>query len=521
MNASITHQRGRRADGQPISSALMLWVVRRQQPLGFFGLAALTTLAWWPYFSAPLHLDAGGYALAAYWWARGETLYADLSITRPQGIFVIFRLLQAIGLGDARGVHIAGAACCFLCALALRWIAGRVWGATVGLVAASLFSLLVPALEGGTVNAELFMLLPLLLGLAALIAADGPSVQPKARLALLALSGVLAAAALLVKPAGVVAVPLALAWIVRRGWQFRHRGTAAVEYVVFLVAFAVGLLPAFVHGLITVPDRYLHDVYLYRVGQDSVAANGFFNQAFLLVWNSLYVVARVPILLLAGVGLWLARYLPASQRDLLWLWMATALTGVALGGNWFPHYFQQVLPPAAVAVAVSGQHIIYSMRSWWRIALQGFGLTGIVQLVVVAASLYWPSADSGKFFVSTEYPLYTPSATSAALGAYIRERTTPDERIYVVYSNADLYYLIERRPAARWLYPRELGLIRGAFDEQVARIANPRTAPAYIIAAQPLDAFGLDPDGALRAVVARDYQLETTIGGLPIYRRGK
>ena len=96
--------------------------------------------------------------------------------------------------------------------------------------------------------------------------------------------------------------------------------------------------------------------------------------------------------------------------------------------------------------------------------------------------------------------------------------TAPGDAIYVAYDRADIYYLSRRYPAARWLYFRELKWTPGAFDEQVARLADPATAPRYVVAAQSFDDYGFDADGALRAVVARDYTLETTIEGVPLYR---
>ena len=53
-----------------------------------------------PYLDVPISADEGGYATAAYWWARGDTLYQNITITRPQGIFVVFRLIEALGLGS-------------------------------------------------------------------------------------------------------------------------------------------------------------------------------------------------------------------------------------------------------------------------------------------------------------------------------------------------------------------------------------------------------------------------------------
>ena len=58
--------------------------------------------------------------------------------------------------------------------LFLLVVVRRVWGRAIGLGAAAIFSLIMatPYLQGPTANAELFLLLPLLLGLLFLLCAD-------------------------------------------------------------------------------------------------------------------------------------------------------------------------------------------------------------------------------------------------------------------------------------------------------------------------------------------------------------
>ena len=66
--------------------------------------------------------------------------------------------------------------------------------------------------------------------------------------------------------------------------------------------------------------------------------------------------------------------------------------------------------------------------------------------------------------------------------------------------------------AVRLLYFHELKRMPGAFEGQVARLADGATAPRYVEGGHEFDARGLDRDGALRAVVARDHTPEATIG---------
>src|SRR6187455_2375872 len=72
-------------------------------PLAVVGLMLGSVLLWLPSLSAPLDIDAACYAVAAHWWAQGGGLYHNFTITRPQGIFVVFRLIEMAGLGSVAG----------------------------------------------------------------------------------------------------------------------------------------------------------------------------------------------------------------------------------------------------------------------------------------------------------------------------------------------------------------------------------------------------------------------------------
>ena len=109
------------------------WVAVAALAIGAFALRL-------PYLGVPLSADEGGYATAAYWWARGDTLYDAITITRPQGIFVVFRALDALGLGSPYGIHLVAALWAAASALALLALAARLWGRGIGLGAAALYA---------------------------------------------------------------------------------------------------------------------------------------------------------------------------------------------------------------------------------------------------------------------------------------------------------------------------------------------------------------------------------------------
>jgi hypothetical protein len=373
-----------------------------------------------------------------------------------------------------------------------------------------------PWLEGYSANAELFMTLPLLAGVWALVRSDSyPLADRRARGWLFA-SGVAGAVALLIKPSAVALFPLAALWLHRR---WRTEGRPSRSWVAaecwLLLGWVAGLLPALAHGLSTVPDRYLDAVLLYRLGQDSAVGGSLDHQFAYFTTNSLYILGHAPILLLTPLGLRVAAHDDdRRRRDLLLLWITTAFAGVALGGNWFVHYYQQLLPPAAIAVALGARYLVRRPVTHIRFAAAcGAG----VALVITFGSLFRAPVTG---VAASDLPEWEPGVSAAApVAAYLAAHAASSDSLYVVYDHADIYYLSRLRPAARWLHYRELAWTPGAFEEQVARIANPATAPRYIVAAQAFDRFGFDASGDLRAVVTRDYRLDATIAGVPIYER--
>lgn len=491
--------------------------------LGAAALGLGTFVVWLAYLDAPLDVDVGVYATVAYWWARGDVLYQHITTDRPQGIFVVFRAIEAFGLGSLRGIHLAAAIYATLTTLALLVVASRAWGRAIGMGAAALFSLVMatPYLQGPTANAELFMLLPSLISLDLLLRSETRPPSDRLGLVYLFVSGLLGAVALLVKPPGFAVVVLAVLWITRR-WQ--EEGTSWHAWLraeaALVGGFLAGILPAVAHGLFIAPDRYLYAVFLYRFSVLSIAATPLSAQLYAFLVILFYIIIHFPVLLLTPLGLFAIRR-DARRRDLLWLWLITSLGGASLGGNWYPHYFQQLLPPLSVAAVLALRSLMRPLKTsrtvlqWCWSALRVAAVLSLVYLLLSLVRVLFPSSDQSRLVIDHTFP---PMATRE-VASYLRKHTAPEDTIYVAYGQGDIYFRSRRRPAARWLHANEIRRIPGAFDEQVARLADPASAPRYIVEAQDFARWGLDADGRLRALVARDYVLETTIEGIPLYRR--
>ena len=353
--------------------------------------AAIAVLVRAPFFFWPLISDEGGYAYTAYWWFRGLTLYSDeLWFDKPQGIFVVYKLGSLL-FGDATwAIRLWGALWAAGTTVAVWLVARRLLDRHAAVVAALLYAVFSAHthIEGFTANAETFMVLPATLSAYFLLRG-----QPLA-------AGLMASAAVVLKPSGGSAVLLGVAWL---AYLRADRGA----WLRFLLAGLSLPLVSVLHGALTAgPREYLDAVVLQRI--NTPRPNPFV--AARRVWL-VTLPLWAPLALLARFGI---PRLMRRERVFLLLWLASALAGMALGGNWWEHYFIQLMPPLTVAAAPGLVYLWRStaVRRWTAIAL-------LLAPVYVAAAFVRPGPELGSW-VLFRRDAYLVAEDAAA---YIRERT--------------------------------------------------------------------------------------------------
>ena len=135
----------------------------------------------WRYLFTPITADEGGYLAVARAWGRGKVLYRDVWVDRPQGLVLLFRIWNDIGLGSPVGVRLLAAVACLAGAAAAGCVAQRLVGRRAAWPAALAVALLagIPQSEGFIANAELLSSAMGVVALAALLRAfwgrDRPS----------------------------------------------------------------------------------------------------------------------------------------------------------------------------------------------------------------------------------------------------------------------------------------------------------------------------------------------------------
>jgi 4-amino-4-deoxy-L-arabinose transferase-like glycosyltransferase len=480
--------------------------------------------------------DEGGYAYVAQRWLDGRgTLYDDLWVSRPQGIFLAYSAIFHT-IGDSVVALRIGAWLVGLLTMLVVWRFAVVWkGRHVAKLATLLFAVISasPAIEGFTANAEVFMALPAAGGVMLLWRACKTGWHPRH----LVLAGALIGIAVLMKPSGIVMLPVAYVFALLA--SDASLGAVIRRSLWVTGGFFAALAPAFVHGYIVGWDNFVFAAVTYRLTHQSTATNSVTHHAHALfdlfsrIWP-LIAVALLPLLVRwwaqvdrtvtrtwapgvspARVGI----VSPAGVRPhiqsgeegtvLLRLWLLGCLAGIAMGGDWWFHYLIQIAAPFSIWLAATLLDVrtVLNERGRWLMA------AGIALLLMVPYSVV-AKGDAGDITKAIYgHPGY-PDQVSVA--RYLQEHSPPETPIFIAFDQAALYYLADRPSIYRYLYDQELRALPETQEELIAIIESPNR-PMYIVGTRQVAPFP-DRGQAFWGTVMRYYHVETEVRGVPIYR---
>ena len=459
----------------------------RQTILVVVGLILIAAAVRIPLLGIPLERDEGEYAYIAWRLGHNELPYRDWVDQKPPAVFWTYRAALALPFDPIRAVHLAAllfsaASSCALFFLALRFM-NRFWA----LVAAALFTLLSadPFAQGTAANTEVFMLLPLILSQIALLkAADNPR-----NVLLMIVCGALTGIAIAFKQVAALNWFLLIAlYPIFAGAEKRRRNSLAfAAWSIAGVVAVAGFVAVYFwihHGLTELVDNvFTHNLEyigamtwsdrlqfcsetLTRLGRTEV-----------LAW--IFSAAGLIALIVAGKGKWFA---------FLAGWLITSTIGVSASGYFFPHYFQQLLPPLAL-ISVFGALWLSELRPWKTSWIPG-ALFSLL-LALLPLKTLWPfwfsytSADAvraiypGNFFA--EMPEFA---------ARIAQVTSSEQRVFVFGAEPELLFYAQRVSATRYIFLFPLyGPYRNAREKQIAAADEIQRATPAAAVYVPNDLF--------------------------------
>lgn len=468
----------------------------------------------------PLERDEGLFGYIGQRVVQGEVPYRDVIDHKPPVVYWLYAASQLVVPATPRGVHLFLLAYVLATAGVVFLIARRLWGVAAAAWAGLAFAVLSadPGVQGFSATTEMFLLLPASLSL--LCAVEG--VRP-AKAAWVVASGAFASIACWTKPTAFPIVACAGLYVVFV--SIRADGTRIAKWRIALraglswagggVLVSIGIVGFFfVHHAVAPMLYWVFDYnVLYSAATPlAVVMTSLAVQAWVLVSSN-------PVLVLLAVAagpVFVVRRRPGG-----WLLVGLVLASVAavMPGHAYRHYFAQCVPALALGAGAAAGWLSDRARSGSsRVATVVALMLAIGGIPLLAHGDYYfdqtPTEISRSYFGSNPFP------ESILLGEYIRDRTTPDDSVYIFGSEAQILFYAERRcasslamvyPLTREDFPRYRELQTRVWSEiEAAR-------PAYVLIVDIPTSLGWDGRAdlwlreRLLEYVKEEYQLEAVV----------
>jgi hypothetical protein len=453
----------------------------------------------------PLERDEGDFAYAGQLILRGIPPYKLAYNMKLPGIYGAYALIMALFGESAAGIHL-GLLVVNAATIVIMFLLGRrLLDATAGAVAATCFAFmsLSTSVFGLAAHASHFVMLFVSAGCLLLLRG-----MDSGKFSTLFASGLLFGAAFLMKQPGLLFGVFAMlylcwSWIGKPKMNWSSRAKEAGCYALGLVLPFV--LTCAVLWWAGVFSSFWFWTFSYARQLISIVS---FSQGLEVLRRMVGVVLVGNLLfwILAAVGLamtwWDERV--SRHRAFLASFLVFSILAVCPGMFFQPHYFIFVLPALALlaGVAVSrSRHLLQQDQSIeLLLSLPVFVLFAVALLYsAVMHGPIWFEATPARACDMIYHSQMFPETCDVA--DYIRENTSPDDRIAVLGSEPQIYFLARRLSASGYIfiYPLMLEPQKNALkmhNEMIREIEAAR--PAYVVFANSPWSWGLSTSSQRR-----------------------
>jgi len=430
----------------------------------------------------PLERDEGEYAYAGQLILQGIPPYELAYNMKLPGTYFAYALGMAVFGQTTRGVHLTLLLANSLTLVFIFLLARKLFGATAGVVACASYGImsLSPVVCGTAAHANHFVVL-FAVPATLLLWQAGEFERP----ALLFFSGFLYGLAFLMKQQGI--------WFCLFGWAglawqvISPKAVSRLQFAKAASVFGVGMvLPFGMTCLYLAVAGVFARFWFWAFGY---ARHYVLSDDYRLGWQ--YLVQHLEGTARVSAGFWLLAILalPLALRDrelrrragfAAVFWICSFL-GTATGFIFREHYFILVLPAFAMWVGLA----VGSWRQVFRSAI-----LKAMPVILFVAILGWDVWMQKELFfqlspVQASQTIYpgNPFVESLAVAGYIREHSSPTDRLAILGSEPEIYFLAQRHSATGYIYTYPLMELQPYAEkmqqEMIGEIES--NQPAYLV----------------------------------------
>ncbi len=433
--------------------------------------------------STPLERDEGEYAYAGQLMLEGIPPYSLACNMKLPGTYTVYAAIMAVFGQTISGIRIGVLLVNFATAWLIFLLGRRLFSRNAGIAAAAVYALLSfgPQVMGQAAHATQFVVLPAVGGVLLLLRAIDSG-----KYGALFWSGVLFGIGYLMKQHGIFFAGFAAAWLLWKhpgGWMATAR-RLVVFGAAFVLPFAVTCLLLWQAGVF--PKFWFWTFQYARAyaGENNLA-DGMENlteelpSLFDRVWT-LWGLA------LAGlIAVWWKRATRETARFLTVFLLFSALA-VCPGLYFRDHYFVLMLPAVALAAGA-----LAGVLSGYGMAICALALAAGIVLQTGYLFLWTPFEVSRKIYDLNPFPEIIP------VSAYIRDHSTPADRVVVLGSEPELYFYSHRHSGTGYIYTFALTedqpFARQMTNDMIHDVQDGR--PEYVVLVDSIDLWAYRNEG--------------------------
>lgn len=315
-------------------------------------------------------------------------------------------------------------------------------------IAVFVFAILttIPLLEGQIANAELFMLMPTIIGFSILL-------EKMPNLKQIFIAGSMFGLATLFKvPAAFDLGAVILFWLVLIKKPKQVKGVA-INTLILAVGFALPIIASLVwYYLQGSFSQYLAAAFLQNIGYLSSWRPNDVAEPFLTKNGPLLI--RACVVLVGFIIIWIKRKSLDKTLILSSLWALTSLFAVTLSERPYPHYLIQIVPALSLLLA-----FLFAFPKKQQV-LALIPITLIFTVPVIYKFWYYPSFPYYERFIlfatnrisKEEYFNRFDSSVNRnyKIAEFIKRSAYPDDKIFVWGSTGSVYALSRRLPSIKY-----------------------------------------------------------------------